>query len=411
MKIKNWLVVSFVANAALIAVVIWLVVFPPGGKTAASAPKQPMTDNNPSSATRGVSIRSAPIGSDEWASTMGQLRCAGVPGAIIAKVVLEAVAQKWTPLEAEHERQYLNGDIDAKQLAGKHDERAQEEERELRAALGDGFVEWDREHTVQTMYLGGHQPTEEQKESLYVLQKSWLRHLRELEVANRNGLLSDAGLEAERAKGEAEFNLKLVGIIGAERVDSVASIEDAAQQVRREFSRLPLTDTQISQLADVQIQWEKARGEMAAFLAQTKTMDAAYEGDLKALDRARDDDYRRILGEQSFDAWQKAGDERYRLLRNNAQAWGLDSKQIDHVYATIRAYDLAAATLEHQSQVREQMGEPVDWRTLEDSLADYTRQTAADLRAFLGEERFTAMARQQIFGLRQSARLPHASAK
>ena len=411
MKIKNWPVVSLVANAALIAVVIWLLAFSSGSRPVSSVSAQLTVSNSLASASRGVSLRNAPIGSDEWASAMTQLRRSGVPGAIIAKVVVEALAQKWTPLEVEHERQYLNGEIDAKQLAGKQDERAQEEERELREALGDGFVEWDREHTVQTMYLGGYQPTDEQKEPLYALQKDWLRRLRELEVANRNGLLSDGALETERAKGEADFKARLAGIIGAERVDNVASVENPAEQVRKEFGRLPLTDTQLSQLAEVQAQWEKARGEMAEFLAQTRTMDAAYEGDLKALDRARDDDYRRILGEQSFDAWQKAGDDRYRLLRNNAQAWGLDSKQIDHVYATVRAYDLAVATLEHQSQVREQMGEPVDWRTLEDNLADYTRQTAADLRAFLGEERFIAMARQQIFGLRQSARPPHASAK
>jgi hypothetical protein len=411
MKIKAWPVVSLVANAVLIAVVIWLMAFSAGRKPVSSVSAQPTASNSLGSASRGVSLRSAPIGSDEWALAMTQLRCAGVPGAIIAKVVVEGIAQKWTLLETELERRYLNGEIDAKQLARKHDERAQEEERELRAALGDGFVEWDREHTVGTMYLGGHQPTDEQKELLYALQKDWLRRLRELEVANRNGSLSDAGLEDERAKGEADFKTKLAGIIGTERVDGVASVEDPAQRVRQEFSSMQLTDTQLSRLAEVQTQWEKARGEMAAFLAQTRTMDAAYEGDLKALDRARDDDYRRILGEESFDAWQKAGDDRYRLLRNNAQAWGLDSKQIDHVYATVRAYDLAVATLEHQSQVREQMGEPVDWRTLEDNLADYTRQTAADLRAFLGEERFIAMARQQIFGLRQSARPPHASAK
>jgi hypothetical protein len=45
---------------------------------------------------------------------MAQLRQAGVPSGIIAKVVVEKIAQKWTPLEAKFERQYLNDEIDAK---------------------------------------------------------------------------------------------------------------------------------------------------------------------------------------------------------------------------------------------------------------------------------------------------------
>jgi hypothetical protein len=106
---------------------------------------------------------------------MAQLRQAGVPSGIIAKVVVEKIAQKWTPLEAKFERQYLNDEIDAKRLAELHDERAQEEERELRAALGEGYREWHREHIVQNMNLGGLRPCQEQKEPLYLLETDWRR--------------------------------------------------------------------------------------------------------------------------------------------------------------------------------------------------------------------------------------------
>lgn len=331
---------------------------------------------------------------------MAQLRRAGVPSAIIAKLVVEKVARKWTPLEAGFEQRYLRGEIDARRLAELHDERAREEERELRVALGDGFLAWDREHTVQTMYLGGLQPAEAQKEPLYALQKDWLKRLHALEVAQRNGILDLATCDKERVKAEADYKTKLAAIIGAGRVDGLSSAPDPAVQVRDEFARLQLSDAQVEQLAAVQKQWTEARAAMAASLEETKTIDAAYEGDLRALDRARDEDVRRILGAEAFDRWQRSRDDRYRALRDHAASWSLDQQQVDRVYDTIRAYDLAVANYEHQAQVRAYSGQAVDWAAIETALADYTRETGASLRHYLGRKRFEQLQATGVLGLR-----------
>lgn len=383
-------------NAVLVGALFRSALRPAAATRIPSKPIVAMTENKvvPSEET-------TPVASLAWTDSMARLRQAGVPGAIIAKIVVEKVAQKWTPLEAQFERQYLNDEIDARRLAELHDERASEEERELRAALGDGYREWHREHLVQNMNLGGLAPAEGQKEPLYALETDWRKRLHELEVAKRNGQLDQDAFDAAFARGEGEYKDKLAAIIGRERVYGEPTENDPRTYLRQEFSRLQLTDAQIAELASVQKTWSDLRGAMAKSLEQSKTMDVAYEGDLQAMDRARDEEYRRILGTEVFDGWQKARDDRYRALRRHAPALGLEPAQVEHVYATLRAYDVAAVTFEHQAQVRSHVGQPVDWAVVDDSLATHANQTEAALRAYLGNERFERMQEQQFFGLRR----------
>jgi hypothetical protein len=397
MKTRSWLVLSVAGNAALLMAVVWLVLRPatpePVSQPATAAGAAPKM--KPAFAARDATPQLA------WSDSMAQLRQAGVPSAIIAKVVVEKVAQKWTPLEAQFERQYLNDEIDARRLAEFHDQRTQEEERELRAALGDGYREWHKEYIVQNMYLGGLEPAEAQKEPLYIFETDWRKRLHELEVAKRNGQLDQAAFDAAFAEGENDYKGKVAGIIGHDRVYGEPVENDSATQLRREFSRLQLTDEQINELAAVQKKWSGLRGAMTESLERSKTMDVAYEGDLQAMDRARDEEYRRILGTEVFDGWQKTRDDRYRALRRHAPALGLEPPQVEHVYATLRAYDLAAATFEHQAQARSHAGQAVDWAAVDEGLTAHVDQKEAALRAYLGNERFERMEQQQFFGRRR----------
>ena len=396
MTARAWLTVSVLGNAALAGICFWLWHRGSPGPIPPSA-SHANIDGQVRAVATAESIRSGQL---DWSASMMQLRRAGVPSAIIARIVMEKVAQKWTPLEAQFERQYLNDEIDAARLGELHDERALEEDAELRAALGAEYRTWHREYIVHNMNLGGLQPTEEQKEPLYVVEMDWRDRLHDLEVAKRKGRLDQAAFDAAFAQAEAEYKSKLAGIIGSERVFGEPADHDPGAPVRREFERLQLTDAQVNELAAVQKKWSDLRRAMGQSLDQTKTMDVAYDGDLQAIDRARDEEYRRILGDEAFTRWQRPVD-RYRALRNDAPAWGLDKSQVDRVYELIRSYDLAVATFEHQAQAREQSGQNVDWGAVDQSVALYTQQTEASLRAYLGNERFEKMKSQAMFGLRQ----------
>jgi hypothetical protein len=400
MSLRACFLLSMIANVLLLGA--WLLRHDDRVATSDSTPA-PAVD--PESATAPKSTRpfSSPTVATkplDWRESLTTFREAGVPSAILARLVVEKVAEKWTPLEQRFEQQYLNDEIDAKRLAELHDERAREQVQELRVALGDGYEAWEKQHLVDNMYLGGLRPTEPQRDLLYPLQKNYLQRLHELEIARRNGQLDETAFASTSAQIDTEYKTRLAGIIGPERVDFMSGREDPVVQVRRDFARLQLSPAQMRDLAAVQQKWNETRAMMAKSLEETREMDVAYEGDLRAIDRARDTEFRRVLGGEAFDAWQKSRDDRYSALEQNAQRWNLDQELINGVYQTIRTYDLAVVNHEHEAQARAHAGEPVDWLAVEMTVAEYTRQTESALRRYLGDDRFEQMRQTEIFGFR-----------
>ena len=397
MSSSLWLKISLGANALFAALVAGLLLrhstpsAAPGlpAASVAAAPRAPvrMPGDGPA----------APLA---WEDSLAEFRRAGVPAVILARLVVEKVAKKWTPIEAGLEQQYLRGDIDARRLAGFHEQRAREEEAELRAALGEGYLAWDIENTVGNMYLGGLVPAEALKRPLYDLEKGHLARLHELEVAQREGRIEPADFETAHAREILDYKTSLAALIGAERVDGLAPA-DPTPQVRADFAQLGLDQAQMQALAGVHRKWSEARAELGRSLARTGQLDSAYEGDLRALDQARDDEYRAILGGERFDAWQRAADDRYRSMRENAGAWQLDGPAIASVYSTLRAYDLAVANREYQAQLNEQAGKTVDWAEVQADVAVYTREAEAALRVRLGDERFARLSEASVISFRE----------
>ena len=385
------------ANVVLLGLLLSAGPNPTSSAPVRTAPTIASTNTSPSRAPA-EPTRANPL---DWSESLAQLRRAGVPSAIIATVVREKIAQEWTPREKELEQRYLNGEIDAKRLAEYHDERIAEEDAELRAALGDRYEAWDRESTVAGMYLGGLTPAPEQYEPLYRLQKAWLAELHALEVALRNGELDQLTFDQRHSAAEADYKQKLAAIIGPERVDQPAT-DTPAVQVRQDFARLNLSENQIRQLAAIEEKWSKLHGQLAQSLAEKGEVDAAYYGDLQAIDRARDEECRRILGDTAFDAWQNSTDSRFAALQHAASGLNLPPTLVDQVYGAMRAYDLAVTSFEHEAQIKSQQGESVDWGDVDRAIGTYTAQTAAALRHLLGDARFEALQKQQVLALRSA---------
>jgi len=334
-----------------------------------------------------------------WQESLVQLRRAGVPSAIIAKLVTEKVALKWNAREEACERQYLQNEIDEKRIAELQVERASEEEQELRAALGDDYLAWDKERVLRGMLLGGFVPSLAQKDALYAIQKSWLGRLKELEAAHRDGRLDAAAFDAAYTRAESEYKAQLAAIVGASRVDGPPPVEEPTVQVRREFGRLSLTASQFADLASTQQTWSKMRRELAASVVQNGSTDAADEDDLRTIDDAREAELRRILGEDAFRVWHRSRDASYRVLQSDPQFAGLDAVQLGRVYDAVRDYDIAASTLRHNERMREFSGQAPDQAAIDQARAILAKQTKVSLCALLGRERYERMQKDGLFGL------------
>jgi hypothetical protein len=106
---------------------------------------------------------------------------------------------------------------------------------------------------------------------------------------------------------------------------------------------------------------------------ETPDQRQAYEERLRALDTARDQEYKRVLGTNDFDQLQKIQDHRYRLLKRHANTWSLSESDIDYIYSSVQHYQ------DENQRSRDQ---------IEQSLASY-----------LGPERFDRLKKNDLFDL------------
>jgi len=404
------LALSIAGNLALLGALALSILAHPHASTDLVASATGINDARPGGADPASRVDPAPIQKSlDWTESMHLFREAGVPAPILAQLVAEKVAQKWTPRERQIEQQHLDGTLDQRHIGDLHDERASELQQELRAALGDAFDAWEREHLVDSMYLGGPTPTEEQRDQLYTLQRHHLQQLRELERARRWGEISETEYTAAHAAIGSDHHEKLGAIIGHDRADDPELPQSPLARVQREFSALALSESQVAELAVAHERWNNLRGALAESLRKTGELDISYVSDSEAIDHTRDEEFRRIIGSEAFDAWQMVRDDRFGALQRHAARWQLEPQQVEHVYRAIRDCDRTIASLEQQTNARLHVGDAVDWSSLSLTFERFTRQTEEKLRAYLGAERFEQMQRDGLISLRRGRAIPRHS--
>src|SRR6185295_4749221 len=73
-----------------------------------------------------------PTGATSWRQWVDQLRAAGVPNRLLAKLVLADFEERWQKREDEFQRKYARGEADLDEMPLLVDDRDREQERELR---------------------------------------------------------------------------------------------------------------------------------------------------------------------------------------------------------------------------------------------------------------------------------------
>jgi len=165
---------SLVLNVILAGTVVALVMHK------SASPTPPAADpGHPEPTTRDIlpvtgepnSAKQA-TGSD-WRQWVDQLRAAGVPNTVIARVVLADLEDRWQKRLNECQEKFSRGEVDADAFLALSQERDREQEAELRAALGDeGYKSWDRGNTLRDLNPGKIQLSAAETNALYGLKKS-----------------------------------------------------------------------------------------------------------------------------------------------------------------------------------------------------------------------------------------------
>ncbi|MGA2279564.1 MAG: hypothetical protein ABSG80_04610 [Verrucomicrobiota bacterium] len=330
--------------------------------------------------------------SDRRRWLIDQLRAAGVPNNVLARVVLSDREEDW-------ERHFEEFHGDADKMAAMQLEYDMGKDAEMRAALGEeGFKLWDQGNMLREANIGKIQLTASETNALYDLKKKLQQRHLDLEQARLNGEMDDAEVNDEESKAYSEYNQQTKALLGDERYAKSQGIDDgtAATNLQQELAKVNPSDSQFQDLLKAQQQLNESRSQLDKQF-QDDPSSPDYAEQIKALDAARDQEYQRVLGTNAFDTLQKAQDDGYSKMKKYENTWGLDDNKIDYVYDALKYYQKSVQDYQAQAKALEAQGQSVDWDAVNKNLQQFADQTQQALQNSLGQDSFNKMQRNGVF--------------
>jgi hypothetical protein len=331
-----------------------------------------------------------------------QLRAAGVPNNVIARVVLAELDEAW---QTRFDEVALNTRGDADAMVALHLEQEKDTEAQMRAALGEaGFKLWDQQHLLREANIGKIQLTATEAAAIYDAKKKLQQRQRDLEQTRVDGSMDDAEINDASDQAYSEFNQQMKSLLGDERYAQSQGVGDdaAATNLRQDLAKVSPSDSQFQELLKAQQQLDTRRSELDQQFQDNPTS-PDYAAQLKALDDARQQDYQRVLGTNVFDALQKEQDNGYSRMKKYESIWGLDDGKIDYVYGTIKYYEKSVQDYQVQARTLESQGQSVDWDAAKKNLQQFAQQIQQALQSYLGPDSFNKMQRNGVFQFNPSS--------
>lgn len=334
--------------------------------------------------------------SDQRRWLVDQLRALGMPDPILAKIVLMSLDKAWTRHATEVTLKY-HGDPDV--MARLQLETDKSKDAEMRAALGDdAFKQWDEANMQREVSQGRIQLTVSESDQAYDLWKNLKQRQLALEQADVDGTMDPADINDAMEKAASEFNQQMKNALGDERYAKSQQTGDGTEGLRPDLANASPSDSQFQKLLNTQLQWNQQRSALDKQF-QSNPSSPDYAEQIKSLDAAREQEYRRVLGDTVFDTLQKSQNPGYTQMKNYESLWGLDDRSIDSVYGEMKYYQKSMQDYEDRARALEAQGQNVDWDGVQKNLQQFAQQTQQALQSYLGQDRFNRMARNGVFQL------------
>jgi hypothetical protein len=388
---KHWLGTSLVINVVLFALLLVAVrpvetkVVPAAEMAETSDPILPTVD-----VPRPQFPPAFRAAADGWHSWLDELRAAGVPNKILARLVAADFEERWGERQLAIQHQFENGELGADALTQAEAERPAEREKELRAALGEeGFRQWDKENTLRDINPAGILLSDAESDLLYQLRKSLLQQRHELETASRNGEIDEQDLSEKLSAVQMQYESQVRTLLGGDRYAAMTNEPDwVGPQLRRALGDEKPSEEQFDSLLQAQHQWNQQRADLERKLEETTLQPGAYEEQVRSIDSQRDQAFQQVLGTNGFAAFLMEQDTRYQTMKHYATAWRLSDRDIEYLYRALQSYDQSVANYREQAGALEVKGQPVDWNGVQNDLGQFLDRVHQNLLSYLGNERF-----------------------
>lgn len=391
---------SLLLNLVLVVLVVVLVLRKPVSTIAPNAAVNPAPTTNeapvlvtqPKRESKAPNYSEIASSSDRRRWLVDQLRAAGVPNDVLARVVMSDLEDAW-----QKRFEQFRGNADG--MAALQQEQERDEEAQMRAALGEeGFRQWDQGKMLKEANLGNIALTAGETNAVYDLKKKLQQRHWDLEQARLKGEMDDAQVNDAYNKAYADFNQQMKTLLGDDRYAKSQSTDEgtASANLRQDLAKANPSDSQFQDLLKAQQQWNDRRAVLDQQF-QNDPGSADYATQVKALDDARDQEYQRVLGTNVFDALQKDQDGGYAKMKKYQSLWGLDDSKVDYVYDALKYYDKNVQDYQARAHALEAQGQNVDWDAVNRNLQQFTQQTQQALQNYLGQDTFGKMQRNAVF--------------
>lgn len=323
------------------------------------------------------------------------LRDQNVPEKTIARLAMADFDDRWQGRQAAAQDAYNRGDIDSDGLAAVERDHDVEEERDLRAKLGEeAFRRWDRERLFQQFNLRNVNLTPAESDSLYDLATNLRQRLRDLEKERQENQIDQSAYNSAQAKAQSDFESQLRALLGDERCSALRGVDPTVGELRRGLRGVSLDNQQFALLLQAQEQWDSTRAQLEQQLVETGNTNLQQQID--ALGAKRDQVFAGILGTNGFALYEKQQDSRYLEMQKNAARWGLDNSTIDYVYTAIEMYEKADVDFKRKVREMQASGVKVDLESMNQPWQAYEREMAQYVRTNLTQAQYDAITQNRI---------------
>jgi hypothetical protein len=343
-----------------------------------------------------VAVEDGPV----WQPWLQKLRAAGVPDDVIGGLVVADFQNRWEKKMSDVWRRYAAGEIDDDERAGLEAQHDVEQEKELKAALGNGFESWDKTRTLADIDIAKMNLSSSEVDTLYQLRKELARKNRDLEAARRNGEIDPSEFSAQQSAAQGDYEKQFKTLLGDARYAARQNFDDeAGGALRRSLKKLNLSDGQAETVSEIQSNWNAQRLTLDRQAEAGQLDPTAYERQLQAADAARDQEYQRVLGTNGLNQWQQVQDTRFQTLKQYAGAWQLSDADVDYVFRVIQYKQSVADYYQKQAQTGGAPGQSADAAKAQENMRQLSMQAEQAVNNYLGSDRYMKLKQNGLFSL------------
>lgn len=335
-KPSRFTTVSLALNAGLIALLLFM-----GRPDSFLASASPTGRGDRGRDTPGSTTPQAPD-SPADATVMGwkeSLRQSTIPRHVFIAAIQADFNAKWNPRDGDLQKRYSDGEVGIEELSLFNLDREIALEAAMRDALdADAFREWDRNRKFADINTVDLALTGDESNALHDVRTARTDRLRALERSMLTKEIDPATYRERCELVQADYEQEVRNLVGFQRYN-LARDSGIPAYLRRDLRGLGVSDSQLNQIQELEGDFGDGRTDLEV-AAQYGSIDSVkLDHEQAALAQSRDEQLRKILGEEAFALYRKQADPRYQTMVDSAANWKLTNQDVENVVQLVQAHE------------------------------------------------------------------------